>query len=399
MKREINSIAQADLAARYPLIRAATAALAQGLSAEDCTAQSMADASPVKWHMAHTTWFFETFVLETHSAQHLPFHPQFRYLFNSYYNALGEQFSRPQRGLLTRPGLEEIRRYRAHVDERMQALLAGKALPAEALAIVELGLNHEQQHQELIVTDFLHLLSLNPLLPAWQEKTPEAGKPTPLGFSRLEAGDVEIGHDGAGFAFDNELPRHRQFVAPFEIANRPVSNAEYLAFVEDGGYRRPEFWLSEGWAVVAAQRWARPVYWRQANDAMQEFTLNGLQPLDPARPATHISHFEADAYAHWAGARLPTEFEWEVASPAIQHGEVWEWTSSSYAPYPGFRPGGRANAGAVGEYNGKFMSNQYVLRGASSATPSGHCRRSYRNFFPSYARWQFSGVRLARDTA
>jgi len=391
MKQEINSIAQADLAARYPRIRAGTAALAQGLSAEDCAAQSMADASPVKWHMAHTSWFFETFVLEIHAAGHPPFHPQFRYLFNSYYNALGEQFARPQRGLLTRPGLEEILRYRVHVDERMQALLGGKALPAEALATVELGLNHEQQHQELIVTDFLHLLSHNPLLPAWRKEISGAGKPTPMSFSRFEAGEVEIGHDGAGFAFDNELPRHRQHVASFELANRPVSNAEYLAFIEDGGYRRPEFWLSDGWALAKAQGWERPIYWREK----QEFTLHGLQPLDPARPVTHISHFEADAYAHWAGARLPTEFEWEVASPAIGHGEVWEWTSSSYAPYPGFRPA----PGAVGEYNGKFMSNQYVLRGGSSATPAGHGRRSYRNFFPSHARWQFSGVRLARDHA
>jgi ergothioneine biosynthesis protein EgtB len=395
MKREAHSIAQADLPARYPRVRTDTLALAEGLSAEDCAAQSMPDASPVKWHMAHTSWFFETFVLEPHAAQHQPFHPQFRYLFNSYYNALGEQFSRPQRGLLTRPGLEEIRRYRAHVDERMRELLAGKPLPAQALAIIELGLNHEQQHQELIVTDFLHLLSLNPLLPAWKKEIPESKSPTPLTFSRFDAGDVEIGHDGAGFAFDNELPRHRQYVAPFQLANRPASNAEYLAFVEDGGYRRPEFWLSEGWALARAQGWERPIYWHEK----QEFTLHGLQPLDPARPVTHISHFEANAYAHWAGARLPTEFEWEVASPEIAHGEVWEWTSSSYAPYPGFKPGGGKNAGAVGEYNGKFMSNQYVLRGGSRATPAGHGRRSYRNFFPSSARWQFSGVRLARDQA
>ncbi len=387
------SIAQADLAVRYPRVHGATEALAQGLSAEDCALQSMPDASPVKWHMAHTTWFFETFVLERHSQPHQPFHPDFRYLFNSYYNSLGEQFARPQRGLLSRPGLEDILRYRAHVDARVRALLGGKPLPAEALAIVELGLNHEQQHQELIVTDFLHLLSLNPLSPAWNGNAPGTRAPTPLKFSPFEAGEVEIGHDGAGFAFDNELPRHRQYIAPFEIANRPASNAEYLAFVEAGGYRRPEFWLSEGWAMAAAQRWERPIYWREADGAMREFSRHGLRPLDPAAPVTHLSHFEADAYAHWAGARLPTEFEWEVASPAMSYGEVWEWTSSSYAPYPGFRPA----AGAVGEYNGKFMSNQYVLRGGSSATPAGHVRRSYRNFFPSSARWQFSGVRLARD--
>jgi ergothioneine biosynthesis protein EgtB len=392
MQPENTRIEQADLTVRYPQVRDATEALTLELSAEDCAAQSMPDASPVKWHMAHTTWFFETFVLERHAARHQPFHPEFRYLFNSYYNALGEQFSRPQRGLLTRPGLEEIRRYRTHVDARMRDLFAGRMLPVEALALIELGLNHEQQHQELIVTDLLHLFSLNPLSPACRKEPEIKIGPIPLSFIRVDAGDVEIGHDGAGFAFDNELPRHRQYVAPFEIANRPVSNAEYLEFVEDGGYRRPEFWLSGGWALATAQRWEQPMYWRRRDGAWREFTLHGLLPLDPQRSARHLSHFEADAYAHWAGARLPTEFEWETASPPMQ-GEVWEWTSSSYAPYPGFKPA----AGAVGEYNGKFMSNQYVLRGGSSATPAGHIRRSYRNFFPSYARWQFSGLRLARD--
>ncbi|HUN68649.1 MAG TPA: ergothioneine biosynthesis protein EgtB [Burkholderiales bacterium] len=387
-------IEQADLARRYPLVRGATEALAQGLSAEDCALQSMPDASPVKWHMAHTTWFFETFVLERHASCHEPFHPAFRYLFNSYYNALGEQFSRAQRGMLSRPGLEDIRRYRAHVDSRLQALLDGGALAAEALALIELGLNHEQQHQELIVTDLLHLFSLNPLFPVYIKNIPgKKPEPEPLRFSRFEAGDAEIGHDGAGFAFDNELPRHRQYVAPFELASRPASNAEYLAFVEDGGYRRPELWLSEGWALATAQRWEQPLYWRRSGNTWQEFSLHGLQPLDPARTACHLSHFEADAFAHWAGARLPTEFEWETASQAIALGDVWEWTSSSYAPYPGYKTA----PGAVGEYNGKFMSNQYVLRGGSCATPAGHVRRSYRNFFPSSARWQFSGVRLARD--
>jgi len=390
-------IEQATLAARYPDVRAQTEALTLGLSAEDCAAQSMPDASPVKWHMAHTTWFFETFVLENHAPRHEPFRPEFRYLYNSYYNALGEQFARPQRGLLTRPPLEEIRAYRRHVDERMRTLLAGPALPSPVLELIELGLNHEQQHQELIVTDFLHLLSLNPLLPAWKEGPAEEREASPLAFRPCAGGEVEIGHDGAGFAFDNELPRHVQRVAPFEIASRPASNGEYLAFVEDGGYRRPEFWLSEGWANARAQRWRHPPYWREIDGAWHEFSRQGLRPLDPARPATHLSHFEADAFASWAGARLPTEFEWEAAAPALEHGEVWEWTSSSYGPYPGFKPGGRTHAGAVGEYNGKFMSNQYVLRGGSSATPAGHARRSYRNFFPSAARWQFSGVRLARD--
>lgn len=338
MKREANPIVQVDLKARYAEVRAATEALVKGLSAEDCALQSMPDASPVKWHLAHTNWFFETFVLECHAQRHEPFHPDFRYLFNSYYNTLGEQFARPQRGMLSRPGLEDIWRYRAHVDERIRALLEGEPLRAEVLETVELGLNHEQQHQELIVTDFLHLLSLNPLMPAWDITVPKEEKTSRLDFYRIEAGEVEIGHDGTGFAFDNELPRHRQFVAPFEIASRPVSNAEFLAFIE-------------------------------------------------------LSHFEANAYAHWAGARLPTEFEWEVASPGITRGAVWEWTSSSYGPYPGFRPA----AGAMGEYNGKFMSNQYVLRGGSRATPASHVRNSYRNFFPSSARWQFSGLRLARD--
>jgi ergothioneine biosynthesis protein EgtB len=388
-------IEQAALAALYSRVRSETLALSAGLSAEDCAAQSMPDASPVKWHMAHTTWFFETFVLERHAPRHEPFHPRFRYLFNSYYNTLGEQFSRPQRGLLTRPGLDEIRAYRAHVDERVRALLGGPALPLPVLGLVELGLNHEQQHQELIVTDFLHLLSLNPLAPAWRQGAPE--KQTAAGglaFIACAGGDLETGHDGNGFAFDNELPRHRGYVAPFEIARRPVTNAEYLAFVEDGGYRRPELWLSDGWATVKAQDWQRPLYWRFENDQWHEFGMHGLRPLDPNRTARHLSHFEADAYATWAGARLPTEFEWEAAAPSLGHGEAWEWTSSSYAPYPGFRPA----AGAIGEYNGKFMSNQYVLRGGSVATPAGHARRSYRNFFPSCARWQFSGVRLARDS-
>jgi ergothioneine biosynthesis protein EgtB len=400
MKPDSSRIEQADLARRYRAVRDGTECLALGLSAEDCAAQSMPDASPVKWHMAHTTWFFETFVLEQHAARHQPFRPEFRYLFNSYYNALGEQFSRPQRGLLTRPALEEIRAYRRHVDERIQDLLAGSALAAPVLELIELGINHEQQHQELTVTDLLHLFSLNPLFPVYRESKPETRSSSkPLHFMAVAAGDVEIGHDGTGFAFDNELPRHRAHVPGFEIASRPASNAEFLAFVADGGYQRAEFWLSDGWALVKAQQWRQPLYWREAGGMWQEFTLQGLQPLDPARPVTHISQFEADAYASWAGARLPTEYEWETAAPAFRHGDVWEWTSSAYGPYPGFRPGGRKNAGAVGEYNGKFMSNQYVLRGGSAATPVGHARRSYRNFFPSSARWQFSGVRLARDAA
>ena len=394
MKPDHAALAQGELAGRYPLIRKASEGLAAPLSAEDCALQSMPDASPVKWHLAHTTWFFETFVLARFAHAHRDFHPGFRYLYNSYYNAIGEQFPRPQRGLISRPSLEEVRRYRAFVDEGMAALLGGATLTDEALGLVELGLHHEQQHQELILTDVKHLLSLNPLAPAYGAGGPHPARSSaPLAWRSFPGGDIEIGHDGTGFAFDNEMPRHRAVLVPYELASRPASNAEYLAFVEDGGYRRPELWLSEGWSAATAQGWQAPLYWRRREGAWQEFTLAGLEPLDPARPVTHLSHFEADAYARWAHARLPTEFEWEHA--AREFGEVWEWTSSSYGPYPGYRPA----PGAVGEYNGKFMSNQYVLRGGSCATPAGHARRTYRNFFPSGARWQFSGVRLAREVA
>jgi len=391
MKPDHAALAQGELVERYPWIRKESARLAQGLSAEDCALQSMPDASPVKWHLAHTTWFFETFVLERHAPGYRPFHPAFRYLYNSYYNAVGEQFPRAQRGLVSRPGLDEVLRYREHVDLRMGGLLAGRTPSDEVLSLVELGLHHEQQHQELVVTDFKHLLSLNPLEPAWLPGAPAPARAAPLAWQAHPGGEADIGHDGAGFAFDNEMPRHRHLLAPFELASRPATNAEFLAFVEDGGYRKPELWLSEGWAAVTMQRWEAPLYWRKRDGAWQEYTLHGPRPLDPQAPAAHLSHFEADAFASWSQARLPTEFEWESAAQG--YGEVWEWTSSSYGPYPGYRPA----AGAVGEYNGKFMSNQYVLRGGSSATPAGHARRSYRNFFPSAARWQVSGVRLARD--
>jgi len=393
MKPDHAPLAQGELAERFPSIRRATESLAAGLSAEDCALQSMPDASPVKWHFAHTTWFFETFVLERHDAAHRPFDPAFRYLFNSYYNGVGEQYPRPHRGLLSRPGLDEVLRYRAHVDELMRALLAGRTLGAEALGLIELGLHHEQQHQELIVTDALHLLSLNPLAPAWRAGRPETAVAAGLQWQHHAGGEAEIGHNGAGFAFDNEMPRHRVLLEPFELASRAATNAEYLAFVQDGGYRKPDLWLSEGWACAQAQRWEAPLYWRRQDDGWMEFTLHGLQPLDVNASAVHLSHFEADAFARWSHARLPTEFELEAAGGAFA--DVWQWTSSSYGPYPGYRPA----PGAVGEYNGKFMSNQYVLRGGSSATPPGHLRASYRNFFPSAARWQFSGVRLARDLA
>jgi ergothioneine biosynthesis protein EgtB len=410
------------LTVRYATVRQASIALIAGLSAEDCALQSMPDASPLKWHLAHTTWFFETFVLGRYAREHESFHPSYRYLYNSYYNAIGEQFPRAQRGLLSRPALDDIVRYREYVDGCMQRLLAKQAqsqsLSMEALGILELGLNHEQQHQELMLTDFKHLLSLNPLAPAYREGAPNPGAAAAaLDWSAFDGGVVEIGHDGAGFAFDNEAPRHKHYLAAFELANRPVTNGEYAAFIDDGGYQRPELWLSEGWAAMAAQGWQAPAYWRALDGAPLEFTLKGLLPRDAARPVTHVSHFEADAYARWAHARLPTEFEWEFAaqgapvlgnfvesgelhpraSPASRraalYGDVWEWTQSSYASYPGYRPA----PGAVGEYNGKFMSNQYVLRGGSCATPQSHMRASYRNFFPSGARWQFSGIRLARD--
>ncbi|MBS0335246.1 MAG: ergothioneine biosynthesis protein EgtB [Proteobacteria bacterium] len=388
-------LTQPDLARRFAAVRKATLALVEGLDPEDCALQSMPDASPAKWHLAHTTWFFETFVLERYAARHTPFRAEFREFYNSYYHAVGEQFPRAQRGLISRPGLGEVLAYREHVDAAMLRLLETQELPGECLALVELGFNHEQQHQELIVTDFMHLLSLNPFAPAWHADPPTPATPAaPFAWTAFEAGLAEIGHDGAGFAFDNEMPRHRQFVEAYELASRPVNNAEYLAFVEDGGYRRPELWLSEGWQTAQGQRWTAPIYWRKVEGAWQEFTLHGQRPLDPSRAVVHVSHYEADAYARWASARLPTEFEWERAAPLMKSGgQVWEWTSSSYAPYPGFR----ATPGAVGEYNGKFMANQYVLRGGSCATPAGHARATYRNFFPSAARWQFSGIRLARQ--
>jgi ergothioneine biosynthesis protein EgtB len=397
-----------DPAARYAAVRAQTEALAAPLSAEDCALQSMPDASPVKWHLAHTSWFFETFVLggDTEGPAHFP---HFRVLFNSYYVGVGERHPRPERGLLSRPSLDEVREYRTHVDGRMLALLRTPA-GRERAALIELGLNHEQQHQELILTDVKHLLSRNPLLPAYRKGVDcQSNTPFPMAWRRFPAGVREIGHEGGGFAFDNEQPRHRVFSAAFEIADRLVTNGDFRRFIDDGGYRRPELWLSEGWDLCRAQGWSAPLYWRGGD----EFTLRGARAIDPAQAVVHVSYFEADAYARWAGARLPTEAEWEIsaqseplegnflesgrlhpgAARARCCGDVWQWTSSAYAPYPGFR----AASGAVGEYNGKFMVNQYVLRGGSCATPASHLRASYRNFFPAAARWQFSGVRLARD--
>jgi len=399
----------------YQRIRDLTEALAAPLSPEDQTVQSMADVSPTKWHRAHVTWFFETFVLAPNLPGYQPFHPDFGYLFNSYYETVGKRHPRPDRGLLTRPGAAEIGQYRRHVDEAMVAFVG--AAPDDVLALVELGLHHEQQHQELLLMDIKHVLSVNPLSPAYRDLPP--GPPAvarPQGWVEHPGGLVEIGHDGAGFAFDNEAPRHAEWLEPFALGDRVVTNGDWLAFVDDGGYRRPELWLSDGWAAIQAAEARAPLYWRWRDGAWTEFTLAGAEPLDPARPVVHLSYYEADAYARWADARLPTEAEWEAVAAAHPvrgrsldpdrlrpetgpagdlglFGDVWEWTSSAYLPYPGFRPA----AGAVGEYNGKFMVGQHVLKGGSCATPAGHVRPTYRNFFPPGAQWAFSGLRLARD--
>ncbi|OUM03249.1 ergothioneine biosynthesis protein EgtB [Variovorax sp. JS1663] len=405
-----------DLRERFQAVRAHSLALAAPLSAEDQCIQSMPDASPTKWHLAHTTWFFETLLVQPHAAGYRVFDARFAYLFNSYYEALGPRHPRPQRGLLTRPALEEVHAYRQHVDEAVLALLdrGGGADSAAISAVVELGLNHEQQHQELLLTDILHALSCNPLLPAYR------GAPSPtlrlatvapaVQWLAQSGGVVQVGHAGDGFCFDNETPRHAVLLAPHAIADRLVNCGDYAQFIADGGYQRPELWLSDGWAAVQAQGWRHPAYWLAADDprlvhqphqgataGWQVFGLHGVRPMEPEAPVAQLSFYEAAAYAEWAGARLPTEFEWEAAHelPGISQmsGNVWQWTRSSYDPYPGFRP----LAGAAAEYNGKFMVGQLVLRGGSVATPVGHARPSYRNFFPPAARWQFSGLRLAKD--
>lgn len=386
------------LAAAFAAIRARSAALAAPLSPEDCAAQSMPDASPVKWHLAHASWFFETFILERFEPGFKPFNPAFRILFNSYYNGIGEKFTRARRGFLTRPGLGEVFAYRENVDRRVSALLENPAMDMEVAALIRLGLQHEQQHQELIVTDAKHLLSLNPLHPAWGlDLDTTLSPPEPLEWLEFPAGLVEIGHAGEAFCFDNETPRHRQFTEAFSLASRLVTNAEFCDFIEAGGYEKPGYWLAEGWDWIQANAIEHPLYWQRQGDGWHRFTLRGLQKLRPGQAVLHVSYFEAASYAAWAGARLPTEAEWERAAtsarpPQQLFGPAWQWTGSAYAPYPGFTP----PAGAVGEYNGKFMVNQYVLRGASLATPANHSRPSYRNFFPAHARWQFTGIRLAR---
>ena len=378
---------------RFLSIRQHTEALAAPLSAEDQTVQSMPDASPTKWHLAHTTWFFETFVLRPHVNSYKVFDPAYEYLFNSYYEAVGPRHPRPQRGLITRPGVDEVMAYRRHVTEAMADFLsAGSA--GDAGIVVELGLQHEQQHQELILMDIKHAFSLNPLKPAYRVPSGRTGVAGALSWREFEPGLVEIGHNGNGFAFDNEGPRHRTWLDAFALALRPVNCGEFLGFIEDDGYRRPEFWLSAGWDCVGQRGWQAPLYWERHDSVWMIHTLSGLEPLDPSRPACHVSGFEAAAFAKWAGKRLPREAEWEVAASALDGvGEVWEWTASPYVAYPGYRE----PPGAIGEYNGKFMANQMVLRGGCTATPQGHVRPSYRNFFPLDARWMFGGIRLAED--
>lgn len=405
-----------DLRTLYQSVRRTTDALAAPLSPEDQQVQSMAFASPTKWHLAHTTWFFETFVLTPFLAGYKPFDPNYRYLFNSYYETIGERHPRPERGLLTRPALHDIQRYRAHVDAAMLRLLESDA-PETAPGTIELGCHHEQQHQELILTDIKHALSCNRLLPAYAAAAPRETRAAPvLHWIAVDGGLHEIGHGGDGFCFDNEQPRHRVWLEDFRIASRPITSREWLEFMADGGYATPTLWLSDGWQTAQAEGWNAPLYWRQTQEGWREFTLGGLQALDLDAPVTHVSHYEADAYARWAGHRLPREAEWEIAAGGARvdgnllesgalhprpasagehqfYGDVWEWTQSPYAPYPGFRPA----AGALGEYNGKFMANQMVLRGGACATPRSHIRKEYRNFFPPSARWQFSGLRLAAD--
>jgi ergothioneine biosynthesis protein EgtB len=428
----------------YQAVRRATETLCEPLVVEDYVIQSMPDASPVKWHLAHTSWFFETFILAAQPG-YVPFHPQFAFLFNSYYNAVGPRWPRPQRGLLSRPTVAEVYRYRAHVDEQMARFFrsTSASLLNELDGTITLGLHHEQQHQELIVTDVKHAWAANPLQPVYRPALSEQGAALPMNWLPFSERLGAIGHDGDGFAFDNESPRHRVVLYPFQLASRLVTNGEYLAFLGDGGYDRPELWLSDGWAACEAHGCRAPLYWHQERDAWSTFTLAGPRALRPEEPVCHVSYYEADAYARWAGARLPTEAEWEMAAAAVPvaghfqesgrfhpsatparedqgplrqlYGDVWQWTASPYTAYPGYRPvagavgesnGKRLNsispkeewlAKALAEYNLKFTVNQMVLRGASCATPKSHARLTYRNFFPPDARWQFSGIRLAKD--
>jgi ergothioneine biosynthesis protein EgtB len=408
--------------ADYQSIRDDTERLAAPLSPEDQQIQSMLDVSPTKWHRAHITWFFETFLLVPHLPGYVEFDPDYRYLFNSYYEAVGARHPRHERGLISRPSASEVANYRAHVDEAMHQLMdTVMADKPDLEELARLGLHHEQQHQELLLMDIKHVLSVNPTHPAYHDRQTVAAEATPQqGWVDFEGGLVEVGHSGSDFHFDNEGPRHKTFLEPFRLADRLVTNSDWLEFMADDGYHEARHWLSEGWSTIVENDWECPLYWEATSNGWHVHTLHGCVPVEPNEPVCHVSYFEADAYARWAGGRLPTESEWEHASNSVaisgnmadssefhpsgtrepsdgtlrqMFGDVWEWTSSSYAAYPGYHP----VEGAVGEYNGKFMSNQYVLRGGCCATPAGHIRRSYRNFFPTHSRWMFSGLRLARD--
>jgi len=409
---------------RFEAVRRDTESLTANLAPEDQSIQSMPDVSPTKWHLGHTTWFFETFLLSRFDPDYRVFDPAFGYLFNSYYEAVGPRHPRPERGLLSRPTLDIVMAYRDHVSAAIARLIERVAEPEwiEMAVLLELGAHHEQQHQELILMDIKHVFSLNPLLPAYQAPQLQVqATVSPLPWVDFGGGLKEIGHSGSGFAFDNESPRHKVWIEPFRLAARPVTCGEYLGFIEESGYTRPEFWLSDGWATVREQGWEAPLYWLREDSEWSIFTLSGRRRLDPAEPVCHLSFYEADAFARWAGERLPTEAEWEIAAEGLlvsgnfadrghfhpcadsssdaaprlrqMYGDVWEWTASPYTAYPRFRPAG----GAIGEYNGKFMCNQIVLRGGAAVTPNGHIRATYRNFFPPSARWAFGGLRLAED--
>lgn len=413
------------LLGRYLQTRAFTEALTEGLFPEDMVVQSMPDVSPTKWHLAHTAWFFERFVLMNHAPGYQPLDETYLYLFNSYYQQAGERHCRDQRGYISRPTVDEVKAYRHRIDDAMATLLSRADDDTLALLdpLVTIGIHHEQQHQELLLTDLKHVFAVNPLRPVYRKGSENSSSEDrsvtePLNWIAFGDGVHSIGHDGDGFSYDNETPRHRQFLEPYQLADRLVTCGEYLEFMQDGGYRLPELWLSLGWATVEEKGWTEPFYWEQRDGQWMVFTLAGMKPVDPAEPVCHLSYYEADAFARWSGARLPTEAEWEVAAATLpingnfvedenfhptaappasglkqMFGDLWEWTSSSYAPYPGFRP----LDGALGEYNGKFMCNQYVLRGGSCATSRSHIRPTYRNFFPPEATWQFTGLRLARS--
>jgi len=420
-----NALSQESLIKFYKTVREFSHTLAEPLEIEDFVVQSMPEVSPTKWHLAHTSWFFETFVLSKAIQEYKSPNPQYAYLFNSYYVQAGERHLRPKRGLISRPTVEETYSYRNHVDESMLQFMenANDKEWREFSSVIEIGIHHEQQHQELIVTDIKHVLSENPLNPEYinkQNKGRSSHKPEDIEWISFEGGVCNIGNEGEGFGYDNEYPLHKVYLNPYKLGSRLVTNAEYMEFINDRGYETPEIWLSEGWATVETNNWKAPLYWQQLSGEWMQYTLAGLRKVEPNEPLTHVSYFEADAYARWAGSRLPTEAEWEVAADSVpiegnfvdnmnfhpvpleksnglplkqMFGDVWEWTQSSYSAYPGYR----TPPGALGEYNGKFMCNQMVLRGGSCATSKSHIRKTYRNFFAANARWQFMGIRLAKD--